>query len=100
MSAPGKFTLEHAVGVPEQIRAIGQYANAIHKTREFARLLRAALHKLQSDPNEWGAPEYKAKTVNAIIRRGIIRPVVFRYAVYDDDHVVVLLNVRVFADFD
>ena len=61
--------------------------------------MRQAVHRLQTDPHGWGDPEYGSKFVDGLYCHGILRPVVFRYAIYEQARGVVLLNVQLFTNF-
>lgn len=50
--------------------------------------------------NNGGDPVYRAKTVDVVACRGIVRPLAFHYSVYEATRTVVLVSVRLFADFD
>lgn len=94
------YNLDQGSDAKKQIRAIAAYAQTVGRSGELGRILRKALHLLQTDPHGWGDPVYRAKTVDAVACRGLIRPVVFRYVIYEQIGSVMLLSVRLFADFD
>lgn len=47
-----------------------------------------------------GRSVYRAKPDDAVACRGIVRPLAFHYSVYEATRTVVLVSVRLFADFD
>jgi hypothetical protein len=93
------YKLEDGASVKEQVRSIKTVGQQAGKLERFIEIMEKVGEHLRTNPNEWGDPEYAAKTVNAVIRRGIVRPVAIRYAVYEDARAVVILNVRLFAKF-
>ena len=96
----GPYKLDQADDAKKQVRAIAAYTKTVGRSRELGRIMRKALHHLQTDPHGWGDPVYRAKTVDAVACRGLIRPVVFRYVIYEQIRTVILLSVRLYADFD
>lgn len=99
-SQRGPYKIEKGAGVKEQIEKIRMESRQAGKYLAFIEVMEKAIARLQDKPHEWGDPEYRAKTVDGVMRHGIIRPISFRYAVYEQAHAVVLLRVRQFADFD
>lgn len=97
---PKPYKLDDGAGVKEQVRAMKDGATQAGKLDRFIAIMEKVGHILRTDPNGWGDPEYASKTVDGIIRHGIIRPLAFRYAVYDQVRGVVILSVRLFAEFD
>jgi hypothetical protein len=96
----GPYKLDQADDAKKQVRAIAAYAKAVGSSRELGRILRKALHHLQADPHGWGDPLYGAKTIDAVMCRALIRPVAFRDVIYEHIRTVMLLSVRLYADFD
>lgn len=96
---PRPYKIEKGVGVKEQIEQIRLESRKAKKYLAFIEIMEQAIARLQNDPHEWGDPEYRAKTVNAVMRHAIIRPISFRFAVYEQAHAVTLLRVRQFAEF-
>jgi hypothetical protein len=97
---PELYKLDHSQATIDQIRAIAAYAKTMRRSRDLGRILRKAMHLLQTDPHGWGDPVYRSKTVDAVAYRGVIRPLVFQYSVYEAARTVVLVGARLFADFD
>ena len=97
---PVNYKLDHARTAKDQVRNIAAYAATIRRSRDLSRILRKAMHLLQTDPHGWGDPVYRAKTVDAVACRAIIHPVVFSYVIYEETHSVMILSVKLFADFD
>ena len=79
------------------IRAISKLSGKLNR---FIAIMEDAVRRLESDPHHWGDPVYRAKAVEAVAYRAILRPVVFHYSVYETVRTVALVGVRLFADFD
>ena len=97
---PKPYGINHGLGVIEQIQAIKAAARLTGNLAQFKNILKKATHQLQTDPHSWGDPEFRAKTIDAVMCRGIIRPIAFRYAIYEQARGVVLLSVRLYGDFE
>jgi len=93
------YKLEIGLGVKEQIEAIKSKSKQMSKLLQFIHILEEAVHRLRTDPFGWGDPEYRSKTVDAVVCHGIIRPISFRFTIYEQVRVVVLLSVDLYADF-
>jgi hypothetical protein len=100
VSPPGPYKIEKGAGVKEQIKQIRLESRKAGKYLAFIEIMEKAIARLQDNPNEWGDPEFHTKTIDAVMRHGIIRPISFRFAVYEQAHAVVLLRVRQYDDFD
>jgi len=94
-----RYTLEHAFNVDEKIQAIATIAKQAGHQRDFARLMKKAVELLQNEPQGWGDPEYHSKSVEGVVFHALLRPVSFRYVVYEQVSAVVLLNIRLYAEF-
>jgi hypothetical protein len=93
------YKIEHTIEAKAQIQAAAAIATQAGKLAEFVAILKKAVLRMQTDPNGWGDPEYRSTFIDGVCCHGIIRPVVFRYVVYEQIRSVVLLGVHVYADF-
>ena len=96
---PEPYKIEHGPDVPKQIQAIKLIAEQAGKYQQFVETMEESLRRLQADPHGWADPLYHSKHVDAIACRGLIRPLVFHYVIYEEAHGVVLLSVRLYATF-
>ena len=94
------FKVDLGPGVKEQIEAIKPVAQQSGQLSQFIQILEKAYYLLKNDPHGWGDPAYRSKHVDAVYCHATIRPVAFRYVIYDAVRGVVLLSVRSFAEFD
>jgi hypothetical protein len=95
----GCYKLDHTVTAKEQIRSAAALATQAGKLPEFLAILKKAVLLMQTDPHGWGDPECRSRYVDGLLCHGIIRPVVFRYVVYEQVRSVVLRGVQIYADF-
>jgi hypothetical protein len=96
---PSSYHLDHLPAAKEHIRSIAASAKAAGKLPEFTEILKQAVQRLQTDPHGWGDPEHHLHVVDGVVCHGILRPMVFRYVIYEQVRGVVLLSVQCFADF-
>ena len=96
---PTRYKLDHAFEVEEKIQAIAAIARKGGQLKDFASLMKKALELLHNDPCGWGDPEFHSKSVEGTDYHSLLRPVSFRYVVYEQVRSVVLLNIRLYADF-
>jgi hypothetical protein len=97
---PVRYKVEPGAHTKEQIEHIKVAAKKAGRFARFIDILEEAIRRLESDPHTWGDPVYRAKTVDAVTYRGILRPIVVQYAVYEQAKSVVIVSVRLFADFE
>jgi hypothetical protein len=93
------YRLDHMPAAMEQIQSVAAIARQAGKLARFTEVLRKAVELLRSDPHRWGDPLYRLKSVDGIVCQGVVSPVVFRFVIYEQVQAVVLLNVRLIADF-
>lgn len=93
------FQLDYSEVARKNIRDLHAKAKSIGKRAEFVRILNAAVELMRTKPNEWGDPEYRAKSVDAVMCHGILGPLMFRFAIYESVRGVVLLSVQQIRDF-
>jgi hypothetical protein len=97
---PGAYKLDHAQNVTHQIRSILAIAKEDGKITKCADTMKKAVQLLQTDPHGWGDPEYHSKSSDGVVCHATLRPISFRYVVFEQAHAVVLLNVQLYAAFD
>jgi hypothetical protein len=94
------YKVELGPEAKKAINAIKSISEQSGKLDRFIAIMEDAIRRLESDPHHWGDPVYRAKTVEAVAYRAILRPVVFHYSVYETPRAVALVSVRLFAEFD
>src|SRR5437762_9780436 len=96
----GSYRFEQTGSAKAQLREIRVRAKAAGKFAKFIGIIKKAVASMKSDPHGWGDPEYQSKHVDALYCHATIRPVAFRYVIFEQARGVVLLSVRLYADFD
>lgn len=79
----GEFKLDQTIFAKEQIRSAAAFAAQAGKLPEFVAIVKKAVLLMQTDPFGWGDPEYQSKFGQGVSYHGLLRPVVFRYVVYE-----------------
>ncbi len=100
MSGGVPYKLDKAPAVKEQVKDIAAIAKQAGSLRALIALVEEAASRLQSDPSGWGDPEYRAKHVNAVFYHAMLRPLAFRYVVFEEARSVLILNIKLIAGFD
>jgi hypothetical protein len=100
MPDPAEQSRPYKVGrlavVNEQIRQIGQRANRLGMRQEVEDALLAVVAKLETEPLTWGDPEYATRQPGGLVLRGLHFPLIVRYAAFEHEHAVIILDLRVF----
>jgi hypothetical protein len=100
MSGAAKnYKIDKVPGIKDQITAIGAIAKKAGKLKQFIELMEEAVRRLETNPHGWGDPEYHSKHVDALYCHGMLPPLAFRYVIFEDTRGVLLLSVRLMADF-
>src|SRR5947208_203704 len=92
------YKVDRMPAVNLQMRDLADHARARRIHRAYADALREMLNELQTHPLEWGDPEYNMKHPGGIVCRGIAWPILVRYAVYENEKVVMIFEIRPLAD--
>src|SRR5262249_53287534 len=89
-----KFQVSHKPGVIEQIRSLHKLAKEAGREAEYVQALEKAVKHLEAHPLEWGDPEYRLIHEGGIVCHGVIDPICVRFAVYEIEERVYILEVR------
>ena len=93
------YQFDYTAGAKRQIQDVAAIARETGKLQQFVAIMKQAVHLMQTEPNVWGDPEYRSKYVDGLFCHGLIRPVTFRYVIYEQVRGVVLLSVKLYANF-
>jgi hypothetical protein len=96
----GGYRFDYTVIAGEEIQVAADFAALAGMLSEYQAILIEAVRLMKTDPHGWGDPEYRSQYVDGVYCHGILRPVVFRYVIYEEVRGVVLLSVQLFADFE
>ncbi len=80
--------------------AIKAVAVAAGKLDQLTDLFKEGIRRLRTDPHGWGDPEYRSKYGNGLYCHGILRPLAFRFVIFEQIHGVLLLSVHLVTDFE
>jgi hypothetical protein len=89
---PQGFRVDRVPEVNRQVRALGEEAARRGLRAEYLAALRRIVQRLQTDPVEWGEPEYHTALPGGLVCRGVVDPVCVQYAIYAEERAVLILN--------
>jgi hypothetical protein len=90
----GGYRIDRVVAVDGQIRELAYGAAAQGLEHEFFTTLKSILSELGKRQLDWGDPEYRTRKRGGIAYHGARTPVFVRYAVFEEEPVVMLLKVK------
>jgi len=90
---PG-YKVEQIGPVKEQVRTLAARATAAGVYREFRQAMHLIFKELETRPLKWGDPEWNTRKVGGTVRRGIMRPLIVQYAVYERERYVCILKIN------
>lgn len=92
----GPYKVGRLAVVNEQIRQIGQKAKLLGMRQEIENALLAVVSKLEAEPLTWGDPQYATRHPGGLVLRGLRFPLIVRYAAFEHERAVIILDMRVF----
>src|SRR4051812_26137136 len=92
------YRLEPTGPADEQIHTLLAKAVTSGELREVLAALRAIARQLKTRPQDWGDPVHGTHKEGGLVYRGIKSPLIVRYAAYEPEKVVWLLDVRALPD--
>src|SRR5579884_3236645 len=92
----GPYKVSRLATVNEQIRQIGQRAKVLGMHQDVKNALLAVVAKLETEPLTWGDPQYATRHPGGFVLRGLRFPLIVRYAAFEHERAVILLDLRVF----
>lgn len=90
------YTISHTQEAAEQIRELGREAQRSGHWLSYRKAWEAIVTKLQSAPREWGDPIRHAEHPDGIMYRGILRPLVVHYVLFEQARKVLVYEVGPF----
>ena len=88
---PSPYRVDYFPGVDQQIRDVSEQATDLGLRGEFFAAIRHIIDRLKADPVAFGEPEYHTVYPGGVVCHGGHNPVFVRYAVYQQERVVVIL---------
>jgi len=93
------FKVGNLAAVPGQILSLAESAGQQGKLPQFLEIMKTAMGQLERRPIAWGDPAYNLAHPGGIVYRALLAPISFVYAVYSSERVVIILEVRQFAEY-
>lgn len=87
------YRVDQLPRVLQQIRDLVAKARPFGLVTTLLKSLTSALDHLKSDPLGWGDPAYRTQTAGGIVCRGISRPIVVYYVVFESSKSVIVLDI-------
>jgi hypothetical protein len=81
-------------GVDQQIVALVEQATAVGIRQIVIDALKEMVLHLQTHPLHWGDPEFNANLPGGVVCRAILDPIIVRYMVFEEQHVVFIRDVK------
>jgi hypothetical protein len=88
-----KYTISKTLRAADQIREMGKEAKQSGALTSFQAAWMVIISKLEKEPKSWGDPVRHAAHPDGIFFRGIQRPFVVHYVVYERNRKVVVYEV-------
>lgn len=79
--------------VPGQIKDCLKLIPSREQRKAAIAALRRVVAHLQTDPTDWGDPEYRTVKAGGMVCHGVSFPFLVRYVVYEMERAVCVLNV-------
>ena len=92
----GPYQVGRLAVVNEQIRQIAQRAKQLGLRQEIEDALLAVVAKLETEALTWGDPQHATRHPGGLVLRGLHFPLIVRYAAFERERSVILLDPRVF----
>ncbi len=91
-----KYTVDRLPEVTVQIRQLVGRAKQMGLGRQVLDALEAIVTKLETQPLEWGDPEFATKKPGGLVLHGLLFPFIVPYVTFEQQRVVYILKIRVF----
>lgn len=88
------FQLDYSATVTKAIRDLGKVAIQYGFLQEYVNALKSIVNKLTHHPLEFGEPLNNTILDGGVTCLGIVRPVVVKFVVLQNERLVVILNVQ------
>jgi hypothetical protein len=91
---PPLFRVDPTGPAKQQMRELLVKASPGNERQVVRDALRSIVSQLETRPQDWGDPLHRTHKEGGRVYRGIISPLVVRYALFESEKVVWLLDVR------
>jgi hypothetical protein len=89
----GPYKVDRVPKVDEQLEQLAETATALDIRRIFFSSLGAMMDRLESDPQGFGDPLYRAKHKDGIVCHAMQSPLMVHYAVFEKEKTVIILDI-------
>jgi|GEM_PF-4507795 len=93
---PDKFKVDRLSSVTLQIQQLVEKAKRLGMGRQILDVLESIVEKLETNPMDWGDPEYATKQPGGVVLHGVHFPLIVHYAAFEQERVVCILDIRAF----
>ncbi|HWY88449.1 MAG TPA: hypothetical protein VNX28_17185 [Gemmataceae bacterium] len=90
------YKVDHLPRVLHQLHQLSAQARKRGISKSLVTALKKARDFCREQPKDWGDPVRNTILEGGIVYRGICKPVVVEYAVFDNERAVVILSVYAF----
>ncbi len=97
--AAANYTLTTMPRADQQVRILLRRAASLGIHKELIDALRSVADHLQTQPTEIGDPAHRTRKQGGMVYSLVVEPVFIRYAVFERDKTVFLLNVEPLSRF-
>ena len=96
MSSPSEpnYRVSRLPHVLQQIKDLVNAATSDDERQQRINVLASVYKRLEDDPSDFGDPEYRTKKTGGKIYHAILRPFIVKYALYELEKAVVILQVK------
>ncbi|MCI0741809.1 MAG: hypothetical protein L0Y72_22475 [Gemmataceae bacterium] len=88
------YRVDQLAKVNANVRAMLDQATTAEWKSQIAASVNEIVRRLETDPLEWGDPEYRTKKAGGVVCHGIHAPLLVQYVVFDVEKVVCILDVK------
>jgi hypothetical protein len=92
-SDSGLFKVDRLPKVDDQIKLLEKTATAQSIRQAFFDSLKAIIHRLETDPLEFGEPLYRTKQKDGIVSHALHPPIMVHYVLFESEKTVVILDI-------
>jgi hypothetical protein len=93
-----RYAVHCATAILDVMRRIHEQQSRHGRGQGVTRAFRQILRRLERDPVGFGEPAYRLPTMGLQVRKGIVRPLVVFYAISDHRPLVLIKDVKFFAE--
>ena len=93
-----RYRVDSTGPAKEQVRELIAKTSTSSELRRLVGALEVILTQLETQPHDWGDPEYRTRKEGGMVYHGIVSPLIVWYAVYEPEKVVWLFDVQALSN--